>query len=204
MAVKKRTDIIQAPMGETKVLLHTCCAPCSSAIIECLLQNGITPVIYYCNPNIFPQEEYQIRKDECTRYAEALGLEIVDADYDHEDWLEYVRGLENEPERGGRCLRCFKLRLLRTAEYARSRGIKVITTTLASSRWKSLEQINEAGEWACTKTNGASEGETPDVIWWDRNWRKGGLQERRLQIIREYDFYNQQYCGCEFSIRKDA
>lgn len=204
MAVKKRTDIIQAPMGETKVLLHTCCAPCSSAIIECMLQNGITPVIYYCNPNIFPQEEYQIRKDECTRYAEALGLEIVDADYDHEDWLEYVRGLENEPERGGRCLRCFKLRLLRTAEYARSRGIKVITTTLASSRWKSLEQINEAGEWACTKTNGASEGETPDVIWWDRNWRKGGLQERRLQIIREYDFYNQQYCGCEFSIRKDA
>lgn len=204
MAVKKRTDIIQAPMGETKVLLHTCCAPCSSAIIECLLQNGITPVIYYCNPNIFPQEEYQIRKNECTRYAEALGLEIVDADYDHEDWLEYVRGLENEPERGGRCLRCFKLRLLRTAEYARSRGIKVITTTLASSRWKSLEQINEAGEWACTKTNGASEGETPDVIWWDRNWRKGGLQERRLQIIREYDFYNQQYCGCEFSIRKDA
>ena len=204
MAVKKRTDIIHAPMGETKVLLHTCCAPCSSAIIECLLQNGITPVIYYCNPNIFPQEEYQIRKDECTRYAEALGLEIVDADYDHEDWLEYVRGLENEPERGGRCLRCFKLRLLRTAEYARSRGIKVITTTLASSRWKSLEQINEAGEWACTKTNGASEGETPDVIWWDRNWRKGGLQERRLQIIREYDFYNQQYCGCEFSIRKDA
>lgn len=201
MAVKKRTDIIQAPMGETKVLLHTCCAPCSSAIIECMLQNGITPVIYYCNPNIFPQEEYQIRKDECTRYAEALGLEIVDADYDHEDWLEYVRGLENEPERGGRCLRCFKLRLLRTAEYARSRGIKVITTTLASSRWKSLEQINEAGEWACTKTNGASEGETPDVIWWDRNWRKGGLQERRLQIIREYDFYNQQYCGCEFSIR---
>lgn len=204
MAVKKRTDIIQAPMGETKVLLHTCCAPCSSAIIECMLQNGITPVIYYCNPNIFPQEEYQIRKDECTRYAEALGLEIVDADYDHEDWLEYVRGLENEPERGGRCLRCFKLRLLRTAEYARSRGIKVITTTLASSRWKSLEQINEAGEWACTKTNGASEGETPDVIWWDRNWRKGGLQERRLQIIRKYDFYNQQYCGCEFSIRKDA
>ena len=201
MAVKKRMDIIQAPMGETKVLLHTCCAPCSSAIIECMLQNGLTPVIYYCNPNIFPEEEYEIRKNECTRYARSLGLEIVDADYDHEDWLEYVRGLENEPERGGRCLRCFKLRLLRTAEYARSRGIKVITTTLASSRWKSLEQINEAGEWACTKTNGASEGETPDVIWWDHNWRKGGLQERRLQIIKDYDFYNQQYCGCEFSMR---
>ena len=202
--MKKRKEIVQTPLGETKVLLHTCCAPCSSAIIECLLQNGITPVIYYCNPNIFPQEEYEIRKEECTRYAESLGLEIVDADYDHENWLSQMTGLENEPERGGRCLKCFKLRLLRTAEYARKRGIKVITTTLASSRWKSLEQINEAGRWACAKINGAPAGETPDVIWWDRNWRKGGLQERRLQIIQEYDFYNQQYCGCEFSMRKDA
>ena len=187
---------IQAPMGETRVLLHTCCAPCSSAIIEALIQNGITPVIYYCNPNIYPQEEYEIRKNECTRYAESLGLEIIDADYDHENWLEAVKGLEDEPERGGRCLKCFKLRLLRTAEYARQRGIKVITTTLASSRWKSLDQIDEAGFWACGQVSG-------DVIWWDRNWRKGGLQERRLQIIKEYDFYNQLYCGCEFSMRKE-
>ena len=170
------------------------------------MQNGITPVIYYCNPNIYPQEEYEIRKEECTRYAQALGLEIIDADYDHQHWLSCMEGLENEPERGGRCLKCFKLRLLRTAEYARQRGIKVITTTLASSRWKSLEQINEAGIWACRTVGDSSqdtEKDTPDgeVIWWDQNWRKGGLQERRLQIIKEYDFYNQQYCGCEFSMR---
>lgn len=186
---------IQAPMGEKTVLLHTCCAPCSSAIIEALMQNGITPVIYYCNPNIYPREEYEIRKNECTRYAQSLGLEIVDADYDHEAWLAAVKGMEDEPERGGRCLKCFKLRLLRTAEYAMQRGIKVITTTLASSRWKSLDQINEAGLWACQQTG---------IVWWDRNWRKGGLQERRLQIIKEYDFYNQLYCGCEFSMRKDG
>ena len=191
-------------MGEKTVLLHTCCAPCSSAIIEALMKEGITPVIYYCNPNIYPYEEYEIRKNECTRYAQALGLEIVDADYDHENWLEAVKGLENEPERGGRCMKCFKLRLLRTALYAQERGIKVITTTLASSRWKSLDQINEAGLWAVAQL----EGKTipPDdkiVIWWDRNWRKGGLQERRLQILKEYDFYNQLYCGCEFSMRKD-
>ena len=160
------------------------------------MNSGITPVIYYCNPNIYPREEYEIRKNECTRYAQALGLEIVDADYDHENWLREVAGMENEPERGGRCLKCFKLRLLRTAQFAAQRGIKVITTTLASSRWKSLDQINEAGRWACEQT------ETP-VIWWDQNWRKGGLQERRLQILKEYDFYNQLYCGCEFSIRKD-
>ena len=310
-------------MGETTVLLHTCCAPCSSAIIEALLRNGITPVIYYCNPNIYPQEEYEIRKNECTRYAESLGLEIVDADYDHDNWLAQMKGLEHEPERGGRCLKCFKLRLLRTAEYARQRGIKVITTTLASSRWKSLDQINEAGEWACRQLTSIydsrlgvevftagrvseapgrfsavssasarcsenieaaaapdpNESEwsacptgavgdsrlgvevftagrvseaagrysavssasarcsenieaaaAPDpnesewsacptgavgdsrlgvdmvppgnaVTWWNINWRKGGLQERRLEIIRQYGFYNQLYCGCEFSMR---
>lgn len=193
----KKKDMIQAPMGETKVLLHTCCAPCSSAIIEAMLKNGITPVIYYCNPNIYPYEEYLIRKNECTRYAESLGLEIVDDDYDHEGWLQAVKGMENEPERGDRCLKCFKLRLLRTAGYAASHGIKVITTTLASSRWKSLDQINEAGRWACDKVA----GNVP--VWWDQNWRKGGLQERRLQIIKEYDFYNQLYCGCEFSMRKE-
>lgn len=196
-------------MGETTVLLHTCCAPCSSAIIEAMMQNGITPVIYYCNPNIYPQEEYEIRKNECTRYAQSLGLEIIDADYDHDNWLDAVRGLEGEPERGGRCLKCFKLRLLRTAEYARSHGIRVITTTLASSRWKSLDQINEAGQWACSQVS-APENEVKtsppenEVIWWDHNWKKGGLQERRLQIIKEYEFYNQQYCGCEFSMRKDV
>ncbi len=189
----QRKDVIQTPNGEDKVILHTCCAPCSSAIIEALMKAGITPVIYYCNPNIYPQEEYEIRKNECTRYAKALGLEIIDDDYDHGTWLEAVKGLENEPERGGRCLKCFKYRLLRTAEYAAQRGIGLITTTLASSRWKSLEQINEAGEWACSRTEG--------VVWWDRNWRKGGLQERRLQIIKEYSFYNQLYCGCEFSMR---
>ena len=202
------------PLGETKVLLHTCCAPCSSAIIECLMQHGVTPVIYYCNPNIYPREEYEIRKDECTRYAQALGLEIVDADYDHDTWLEAVKGQENEPERGGRCLKCFKLRLLRTAEYAAAHGIRVITSTLASSRWKSLEQINEAGIWACDQVS-CSFGAVDDSrlggdgfsvatpIYWTHNWKKGGLQERRLQIIKEYDFYNQLYCGCEFSMRKE-
>ena len=219
----KRKEILQAPMGETTVLLHTCCAPCSSAIIEAMMKVGITPVIYYCNPNIYPFEEYEIRKEECTRYAQSLGLEIIDADYDHENWLEAVKCMEDEPERGGRCLKCFKVRLLRTAQYAKERGIKVITTTLASSRWKSLEQINEAGLWACEQVAGSNGierptcpsgavdinrlgGETFPVIctpvWWSYNWKKGGLQERRLQIIKEYDFYNQQYCGCEFSMRK--
>ena len=186
---------IEAPGGVKQVLLHTCCAPCSSAIIECMMQNGIMPLIFYCNPNIYPEEEYRIRKDECTRYAESLGLEIVDADYDHEAWLAEMRGLEHEPERGGRCLKCFKYRLLESARYAHERGITAFTTTLASSRWKSLEQIEEAGRYA--------QSHFPDVTYWAQNWRKGGLSERRIEIIKEYNFYNQRYCGCEFSMRKE-
>lgn len=191
----KKPFEIQAPGGATEVLLHTCCAPCSSAIVECMMQHGITPTIYYCNPNIYPFEEYEIRKNECTRYARSLGLEIVDDDYDHECWLAEMKGLEEEPERGGRCLKCFKYRLLRTAEYARDHGFRVMTTTLASSRWKCLEQIEEAGHFA--------ETQVPEVTFWAQNWRKGGLSERRIQIIKEYNFYNQQYCGCEFSMRNE-
>ena len=194
--MKKNKYTVEVPGGATQVLLHTCCAPCSSAIIEFLLKHGIRPTIYYCNPNIYPLEEYEIRKNECTRYAQSLGLDIVDADYDHNQWCSYVKGLEQEPERGGRCLKCFKLRLEDTARYAHEHGFTVITTTLASSRWKSLDQINEAGAFAVENF--------PDVQWWDQNWRKGGLSERRRAIIKEYNFYNQQYCGCEYSIRKPA
>lgn len=195
MGKKSHEYPVVVPDGSRRILLHTCCAPCSSAIIECLLQHGIEPVIYYCNPNIYPEEEYLIRKNECTRYAHSLGLEIVDADYNHEGWLEKMKGLEHEPERGARCLCCFKLRLLETVRYAHENGFTVVTTTLASSRWKSLEQINEAGMWATKDYH--------DVIFWEQNWRKGGLQERRQAIIKEYDFYNQPYCGCEFSMRKE-
>ena len=197
--MKKSSDNLQVPFDEKKVLLHTCCAPCSSAIIEHLLSFGIEPVIYYCNPNIYPFEEYQIRKNECTRYAESLGLTIIDADYDHDAWLKGVKGMEDEPERGGRCLKCFRMRLLDTAKYASRNGYRVITTTLASSRWKSLDQINEAGTWACEMVSKNTDHGCNEVVWWDKNWRKGGLQERRNQIIKEYGFYNQLWCGCEFS-----
>lgn len=254
---KHCSEQLEAPFGEKRILLHTCCAPCSSAIVEALIAAGIEPVIYYCNPNIYPREEYEIRKNECTKFALSQGLEIIDADYDHEAWRCQIAGLENEPERGGRCLKCFKMRLLDTARYAAANGFRVITTTLASSRWKSIEQINEAGIWACGTVNaengfavgsdashaadalgsgtdffqsgveGSSSGDRAaqsvvseacgqadgiavsrtvgddrsGVIWWDRNWRKNGLQDRRNTLLKQYGFYNQQYCGCEFSMR---
>jgi len=182
---------LEIPNGATRVLLHACCAPCSGAIVECLMERGIRPVIFYSNSNIYPQEEYEHRRNECIRYAQKWGIEIIDDVYDHAAWGGCAAGLENEPERGGRCLQCFKFRLLRAAQYASAHGFEVLTTTLASSRWKSLEQVNEAGFWACSQVEG--------VTWWPQNWRKGGLQERRNQIIREEEFYNQLYCGCEFS-----
>lgn len=246
---------LEMPLGEDRLLLHTCCAPCSSAIIECLLDNGIRPTIFYCNPNIYPEEEYLKRKEECSRYAAALGIDIVDDDYDHASWLrgvsDLLRGLPDSeadlavwPERGPRCLQCFRYRLYRSAQYALAHGFRVMSTTLASSRWKSLEQINEAGRWAVDKAlsgllspevfptsgqqserpsqsdsramleclqqrGGREQPEYPSprggreaLVWWEQNWRKGGLQERRGELIREMGFYNQTWCGCEFSIQK--
>ena len=192
----KKKEVIQVPEGlmdveQGRVLLHACCAPCSSAIVEWLLKHEIRPTIFYYNPNIFPRDEYEIRKNESKRHAEALGLEWIDGDYDHTQWQQNVCGLEGEPERGRRCELCFTLRLTKTARKARELGMRFFTTTLASSRWKSLEQIEAAGH----KAEQAVEGTT----FWAQNWRKGGLYERRNQLLKEFNFYNQQYCGCEFS-----
>ena len=176
-----------------KILLHTCCAPCSAAIIEWMLAHDIRPALFYFNPNIYPHDEYEIRKAECTRYAKSQNLEIIDGDYDHSSWLETINGLECEPERGSRCLLCFRMRLYATAKLAYEMQFEKIATTLASSRWKSLKQIAEAGYWAVSQFD--------KVTFWEKNWRKEGLDERRRILLKENEFYNQQYCGCEFSIR---
>lgn len=189
---------IIVPDGCHEVLLHACCAPCSSAIVEWLVGHGVQPTIYYYNPNIYPLQEYETRKQESKRHAESLGLTWLDDDYDHEAWRQAVCGLEDEPERGRRCELCFTLRLTATARKARQLGIPFFSTTLASSRWKRLEQIAHAGQRAQETANGeALPG--PIVTFWAQNWRKGGLQERRNELLRAYGFYNQQYCGCEFS-----
>lgn len=193
---------LEAPDGGRKVLLHCCCAPCSGAVVECLIQNGIRPLLFFSNSNIVPHGEYVLRRSELERYARLFDLEVVDDEYDHQAWLDFVLGgaedLAAAPERGPRCLRCFRFRLMRAAEYAAEHGYDVLATTLASSRWKSLGQVDEAGRLACA---GAGSGR---VAWWPVNWRKGGLQPRRAEIIKEQDFYNQTWCGCEFSEHHDA
>lgn len=187
---------VEAPGGAKEILLHACCAPCSGAVLECLRDSGIRPVVFFSNSNITPREEYDLRLSELRRYANALGMELVADEYDHEAWLEAVRGLENEPERGRRCEACFRFRLGRAASYAASRGLPVLATTLASSRWKDLDQVNAAGAYAC---QAAADSTALATTFWPQNWRKGGLQPRRNEIIREQAFYNQTWCGCEFS-----
>lgn len=184
---------VATPNGEKQLLLHACCAPCSSAIIECLLYNDIRPTVFYYNPNIYPREEYEIRKAESIRQVTNLGLKWIDGDYNHSEWLSCISGFENEPERGTRCLQCFKMRLKATAQCAHDEGIELFATTLASSRWKSLQQIEEAGLWA--------EKEVSGTMFWAHNWRKGGLQERRNYLLKTGGYYNQLYCGCEYSMR---
>ena len=194
-------NVFGKPEDCDRVLLHACCAPCSSAIVEWLVQHDVRPTIYYYNPNIWPLEEYEIRKQESKRHAESLGLEWIDGDYDHDAWLEGVCGLEGEPERGRRCEQCFDLRLTATARKAVELDIPYFATTLASSRWKSLDQINRAGLIAEQVANVQRSTFNVQCKFWPQNWRKGGLQERRNQLLKEYNFYNQQYCGCEFSMR---
>ena len=219
---------VEAPGGARDILLHACCAPCSGAVLECLRDSGIRPVVFFSNSNIAPREEYELRLSELRRYGDVMGVEVVADEYDHDAWLAAVRGLEREPERGARCAACFRFRLARAARYAASRGLSVVATTLASSRWKDLDQVNTAGLDACGRvdpcktvaTHGLVNGGDPlrssggdersevlqgsspaaaEVVFWAQNWRKGGLQPRRNEIIREQGFYNQTWCGCEFS-----
>ena len=184
-------------LGKERILLHCCCAPCSTAILEWMVGQGLRPGIFFSNSNIVPADEYELRREELKRYAASCGLETFDDEYDHKAWLEAVRGLEREPERGARCTECFRFRLKRAAEFASQHGYSLLTTTLASSRWKDLEQVDAAGRWAVGQVSN-------QVAWWGQNWRKGGLQERRNSLIRELGMYNQNWCGCEFSRRTET
>ncbi len=181
------------PGGEKKVLLHSCCAPCSGSVIEDIHKAGIDLTVYFYNPNIHPQKEYLLRKDENIRYAKKIGIPFIDADYDAPRWYELTKGHELEPERGERCGLCFEMRFVRTAEYASLNGFKVITSCLGISRWKDFDQVTRAGVKAASLF--------PGVSYWEFNWRKNGGANRMTEISRAENFYQQQYCGCAYSLR---
>lgn len=181
------------PGGHDKVLLHSCCAPCSGEVMEAMQASGIEFTIFFYNPNIHPLHEYELRKNENIRFAAQFGIPFVDADYDRDNWFERAKGMEHEPERGVRCTMCFDMRFERTALYAYENGFPVMTSSLAISRWKNMQQINDCGMRAVEHY--------PDLMYWDYNWRKGGGSARMIEISKREEFYQQEYCGCVYSLR---
>lgn len=190
IATRKRLAL---PEGHCKVLLHSCCAPCSGEVMESMLASGIEFSIFFYNPNIHPVKEYEIRKNENIRFAEQHNITFIDADYDVDNWFARVKGMEWAPERGIRCTACFDMRFERTALYAYEHGFDTITSSLGLSRWKDMDQINSCGERAATRYS--------NLIYWTYNWRKAGGSSRMIEISKREGFYQQEYCGCVFSLR---
>jgi predicted adenine nucleotide alpha hydrolase (AANH) superfamily ATPase len=184
---------LSPPGGHKKVLLHSCCAPCSGEVMEAMLASGIDYTIFFYNPNIHPRQEYELRKNENIRFAEQFSVPFIDVDYDQDRWFERAKGMENEPERGIRCTMCFDMRFERAALYAHEHGFPVFTSSLGISRWKDMNQINDCGQRAAAHY--------PGVEYWDYNWRKGGGSARMIEISKRENFYKQEYCGCVYSLR---
>lgn len=158
-----------------------------------MIKSGINLTIFFYNPNIHPKKEYEIRKNENIKYAQKVGINFIDADYDVQNWFKRAKGLELEPERGKRCTMCFDMRFERTALYAYENGFDMITSSLGISRWKNMQQINECGEKAASKY--------PGIAYWTYNWRKDGGSSRMYEIAKEENFYKQEFCGCVYSLR---
>lgn len=193
MSTQLNRPVLTMPEKREKLLLHSCCAPCSGEVMEALHASGIEYTVFFYNPNIHPVREYELRKQENIRFAEQHDIEFIDADYDVDNWFERVRGLEHAPERGERCTVCFDMRFERTALYAHENGYDIISSVLGISRWKDMNQINGCGERAAARY--------PEMKYWTYNWRKGGGSQRMLEISKRENFYQQEYCGCVYSLR---
>ena len=184
---------LEFPSKKKRLLLHSCCAPCAGEIMEAVAASGIETTVYFYNPNIHPVEEYLIRKEENVKFCKKLGFDFIDADYDTDNWFARIKGLENEPERGERCTKCFDMRFERSALHAAENNFPVFATTLGISRWKDMNQINSSGLRAANRH--------ADLIYWDFNWRKQGGSSRMIEISKRENFYQQEYCGCVYSLR---
>ncbi|MBR4681828.1 MAG: epoxyqueuosine reductase QueH [Elusimicrobiaceae bacterium] len=178
-------------MGYKKIAVLSCCAPCSCAAIKHLVASGVDVTVLFYNPNIFPLEEYEKRRDEQARVCRLLGAHFVELAYEPECWEKAVRGLENEPERGKRCGVCFFMRLKKAQEYALRHKFEVLTSVLGVSRYKDLNQVNEAARKAWMYVG---------KPYWAKDWRKEGLEELRRALIEEMNLYKQTYCGCKYSL----
>jgi predicted adenine nucleotide alpha hydrolase (AANH) superfamily ATPase len=176
-----------------KLLLHACCAPCSSATLERLSAHFDLTILYY-NPNIYPPEEYHRREAELERFVEQAGYHypVVELPYDPQEFYTSVKGLENEPEKGARCTVCYRLRMRRAAQYAAEHGFDWFTTTLSISPHKDAKRINAIGQELEQEFG---------VKHLPSDFKKQNGYLRSLQLSEEYGLYRQDYCGCEFSAK---
>jgi len=177
----------------SKLLLHACCAPCSSAVLE-RLSSYFQITIFYYNPNITEEDEYQKRIQELKRfvsmYQTKYKIDILEGKYEPEKWWEISKGLENEPERGKRCYKCYELRLEETAKVAEEFNFPYFCTTLTLSPHKNANWINEIGEKL-------DQNYKPHYLYSD--FKKKNGYKRSIELSKEYNLYRQDYCGCIFS-----
>lgn len=193
--LKKEIEFIQKEKNIPNLLLHSCCAPCSSYVIE-YLSNYFNITILYYNPNISPYEEYLKRKEEQIRLINTIktknNLTILDCDYDNDLYEEKIKGLENEPEKGARCTICFNLRLNYTAKIAKKNDFDYFCTTLTVSPYKNSNLINKFGEKLSKEYN---------ITWLYSDFKKNNGYKRSIELSKEYNLYRQNYCGCIYSKR---
>ena len=177
-----------------KVLLHACCGPCSTSVLE-YLSNYFDITVFWYNPNIYPEEEFNKR---CSTLEEVIdkmnlseSIKLINCDWRHEEYLAAAKGFENEKEGGKRCEECFKCRLFKTAEIAKENGFDYFCTTLSVSRHKNAIIINTIGEEAAEKTG---------IKWLPSDFKKHDGENRSVELSEKLKIYRQVYCGCEFSL----
>lgn len=195
--MKELDRIIQKRGQKTpRVLLHSCCGPCSSSVLETLTQSFDVTLLWY-NPNLYPQAEFERRFRTQVELIEKMDLAdkvtVLAENWKHEDFLKRTAGFENEPEGGKRCTECFRLRLLECAKLAKQYGYDYFCTTLTVSRHKDAERINALGEEI---------GRAVGVSWLPSDFKKRNGENRSQELAEQYGLYRQLYCGCEYSLHR--
>ena len=193
---KELDRIIQKNAGRRpRVLLHSCCGPCSSSVLEYLTQHFEVTLLWY-NPNLFPEEEFNRRFTTQLELIEKMGLSdsvsVMAESWKHAEFTRRAAGLASEPEGGKRCTECFRLRLVECARLAKHYGFDYFCTTLTVSRHKDAERINAIGEEISRATG---------VAWLPSDFKKRGGEDRSQRLAEQYGLYRQQYCGCEYSLK---
>lgn len=196
--MEKRIEKLAEKKEVPSLLLHSCCAPCSSYCIE-YLSNYFEITVFYYNPNISPEEEYKKRVEEEQRLISELPtrypVHFLEGSYEPERFFAMARGMENLKEGGERCFGCYELRLLESVSLAEKKGFDYVTTTLSISPLKNAEKLNEIGERLC---------EGKRVVYLNSDFKKKNGYKRSLELSKEYGLYRQNYCGCVFSKREAA